>query len=127
MEREESIERLKLLLQKIDDYDNAKEALRNKEKSLHQVVYNYPSKLVAFDKKNKPGFIEEKIGTAPIKPHGAIKLVLPVYFAKKAKYEKAYAEYHKLLPLAEAAYREEFAEERNALIEQDKISEPIEN
>ena len=99
----------------MESFENATQKLQIAEKSLNNIKNNYPSKLAAFDGAYKANFIAEKIGKAPVKPHGAIKLAVPVYLVKKAKYEKEYEEYQRLLPLAEAAYREAYALKRDDL------------
>ena len=98
------------------DYALAKEHLKN-------ATDFYATKLGAFDDANKPGFIAEKIGKEPVAPHSLIKLALPVYLSKKKKYIEAKEFYDRAYPLAEAAYRERFNNERTALAAEDKVEQ----
>ena len=123
MNIDESLIALNILLSLIEaesvaecEYSSAKEQLKN-------ATDFYKPKLAVFDDANKPGFIAEKIGEKPIAPHGLIKLALPVYLSKKKKYDEAKAFYDRAYPLAEAAYREKFNDERKALAEKDKTEQ----
>ena len=123
MEKTEAMEKLGELLQIINDFENAEKKYKDAEKSLNFTKYRYSSKLDKFDNEHKTRFVAEKIGLKPQKPHGAIKLAVPVYLVKKSKYKSDKANYDRLYPLAEAAYREKYADERKRLAEEDKIEQ----
>lgn len=123
MNTNDSINALKHLLTLIMDESAAMRDYASAKEHLKNVTDFYATKLGAFDEANKPGFIAEKIGEEPIAPHGLIKLAVPVYLSKKKKYAAAKEFYDKAYPLAEAAYRERFNEERTALAAQDKVEQ----
>jgi hypothetical protein len=123
MEKIEALNRLNALLQKIDNYERASANLQEAMNNLSRAKNNYPARLAAFDAEHKPRFLADMLGEEPIRPHGAIKLAVPIYLAKMAKYKKACEAYRKKLPPADAAYREKYAGERESLAEQDTIEQ----
>ena len=123
MDSIESIKKLNELLQIIKNYEYAENTYQNANKSLNKAKYNYQSKLSKFDNEHKDKFIADKIGMRPSKPHGAIKLAVPVYLIKKSKYQNDKENYNRMYPLAEAAYREKYAAERNRLADADRIEQ----
>lgn len=123
MNIEESVVALKRLLSLIEAESAAQCEYSSARAQLKNAIDFYPSKLSKFDAENKPGFIAEKIGEEPVAPHGLIKLALPVYLSKKKKYVEAKEFYDRAYPLAEAAYRERFNDERTALAAEDKVEQ----
>lgn len=123
MEKTEALEKLNELLLLFDEYENAARSFQEAKNALSATKHNYPSKLGKFDAEHKDTFIIGKIGEKPIKPTGAIKLAVPVYLLKKSKYETAIANYERVYPLAEAAYKEQYADERTQLADEDKIEQ----
>ena len=119
MERIEAIESLKDLLSKITELDSAYSDLQRCKSNMKQARTNSQSKLFDFDREHKTAFVQEKIGPRPKGPSKKTKLAPPVYLVLLKKYKKKLLEYEKLLPLAEAAYREKYAEERKKLAELD--------
>ncbi len=119
MTKSETIEKLKDLLSSVKEYDGRKEVLYKEEKALKEADKNFDSKLMEFDIAHKQCFLDEKLGKKPEKPQGIIKLAVPLYLAKKSKYEKEIANYRKMIPLAEAAYREQYESERKRLSDED--------
>ena len=123
MNIEESLVALKRLLSLIEAESAAQCEYSSARAQLKNATDFYLTKLNEFDNANKPGFIVEKIGEEPVAPHGLIKLALPVYLSKKKKYAEAKAFYDRAYPLAEAAYRERFNDERTALAAEDKVEQ----
>ena len=123
MNANESVVALKHLLSLIEEESAAQREYALAREHLKNVTDFYATKLGAFDEANKPGFIAEKLGEEPVAPHGLIKLAVPVYLSKKKKYNEAKAFYDRAYPLAEAAYREKFNDERAALAAEDKVEQ----
>ena len=71
------------------EYDN----LTNAMDALDQIRYKPLSAVEKYDATNKKAYISQKVGEEPIEPSGAIKLLVPVYLAKKKAYEQEYAAY----------------------------------
>lgn len=95
MGKEELLEGLQSLLLLIQKEKRTDAILSEKTVLLKMALKQSPARLLDFDHKHKDRYIHAKIGGSPQKPYGAIKLVVPVYLAKKNKYEKAYDEYQK--------------------------------
>lgn len=112
---------LRSLLDTLIEKDHCLKALTESEADVSNITHHFLGKLDEYDREHKDTFITEKIGKAPIKPKGLIKIAVPVYLAKKTKYEKAMLTYQKLYPLAESAYREEHQAARTSLAQQDEI------
>lgn len=123
MNANESVVALKHFLSLIEEESAAQREYALAREHLKNVTDFYATKLGAFDEANKPGFIAEKLGEEPVAPHGLIKLAVPVYLSKKKKYNEAKAFYDRAYPLAEAAYREKFNDERAALAAEDKVEQ----
>ncbi len=118
-QNKELIEKLKNLLSVLQEYDAAKQ-----EKELADSWLNsdrlQTHNLENFDDSHLEEFVEEKIGKEPVAPGGLIVLALPVYLVQKAQYDSAIANYKKMRPLAEAAYREAYHDQREELKKKDQ-------
>ena len=123
MNRDESLAALKHLLSLIEEENNKKYEYFSAQERLKKATNSYATRLGAFDDAHKPRFIANKIGEKPVKPNGLIKLVVPVYLSQKKKYIEAKEFYDRAYPLAEAAYREKYKDERNVLATQDKVEQ----
>ncbi len=117
MDKQESVNQLISLLKDLEAQRREKNALDRAISNRQSVLNTFRSKLESFDDSHKSSYIADKIGSEPIKPRGLIKLAVPIYMAKKSKYEKAIAEYRKQYPLAEKAYYYDYQAERAALQE----------
>lgn len=123
MNRDESLAALKHLLSLIEEENNKKQEYLSAQKCLKKATSSYATRLGAFDDAHKPRFIADKIGEKPVKPHGLIKFVVPVYLSKRKKYMEEIKFYYQEYAWAEAAYREKYKDERNALATQDKVEQ----
>jgi hypothetical protein len=121
MDKIETVESLKTLLQTIEAMDTAAQKKDSARKEKVNLKFNYPSKLDAFDRSHKSAFIISRIGKPPVKPHGIIKLAVPVYFAKKRQYEKDSVAYRKAFMDAEKSYEEFYYIQREDLSKQDVV------
>lgn len=121
MEKTEALKELKVLLSKIEKLDRINYDLQSCKSNLENANRYDQSKLKSFDRDHKAEYIYEKIGKKPKKPNKKVILALPLYIMLLKKYKKDLLEYERLLPLAEAAYREEYAKEREKLAKLDEI------
>ena len=123
MEKDESLLRLKQLLQRIENHDHAMVQFQQAKDALRIAEGKFPSKLSQFDNEHKASYIASKIGPEPTKPSKKLKWALPVYIVKNSQYNRSHKEYEKLLPLAEDSYREAYYEKRKELAQQDTIDQ----
>lgn len=115
MDKQEAVKQLLVLLTDLESQRREKAALDRARTNLNSIQYSFRTKLDSYDERNKAAYISQKIGEEPVKPKGLIKLAVPVYMAKKSKYEKAIVEYRKQYALAEKAYYYDNQEKRAAL------------
>ena len=123
MDKQELIINLKSLLALIEELEVLQQNVKVAEANCFEVRNNYPFKKDAFDKEHKDSFITEKIGEKPVKPHGIVKLAVPVYIAKKNKYKTQAKNYDELYKLAEQLYYETFSDELTDLEQKDKAEQ----
>lgn len=122
MDRNECIQVLKELLSQIKHFKAAEKELHEAEESLTMLRKKPLSAVTNFDDTNKEQYIASRIGHAPDKPKGIIKLAFPMYLAKKKEYKKAYADYMIRYQETEKAYYIEFKDKREKLDSEEKAS-----
>ena len=115
MDKQESVDCLITLLKDLESQSREKAALDSAYSNRQSILNSFRSRLDAFDDANKAPYIEKNVGKEPEKPKGMVKLVIPVYLAKKAKYEKKIGEYRRQYELAEKAYYYDNQAKRSAL------------
>lgn len=122
MDRNECVKVLKELLDQIEHFSAIEKELQAARESLTLLRKKPLSAVSKFDTEKKNEYIESRIGCAPAKPKGAIKLAIPVYLSKKKAYEKEYADYMIRFQDAEKAYYVEFKDIREKLEAKEKAS-----
>lgn len=120
MDKQQLINNLNDLLSEIEKMEVLQNSERIAADNCSEVRNHYPFKKDAFDKEHKDSFILEKIGAEPVKPHGIIKIIVPMYIIQKNRYRVQVQNYDKLYKLAEQLYYETFSDELTELERTDK-------
>lgn len=111
----EMVQNLQQLLDKITCVEMLKTELDQKQENLKQAHSRVPCAVENFDKENKEKFIVYRIGPAPAKPKGIIRLAVPLYKKKKRAFEEANKEYCDKYQQVEKEYYEKYANKRTKL------------
>ena len=115
MNKSETIEALKSLLELLKKKESAQQELVRAE-SLLQSAFNSPNNAVeTYDTYHLEPYIESKIGAKPQKPTGILNQTLIVSPAKKKAYKNELATYEQLRIQAEREYYNEHAEIRTKI------------
>ena len=124
MDSMEILQALKELRDKIHRFEIINSELENNLAALNRAKARQPRAVGDFDSYNKDLYIHDRIGQAPEKPKGIVKLAIPVYRSKMKVYEKEYAEYKARYNSCERDYYNEYAQKRHELeIEEKKAIE----
>lgn len=124
MDSQEILQALKELRDKIHRFEIINSELENNLAALNRARARQPRAVGDFDSYNKDLYILDRIGKAPEKPKGIVKLAIPVYRSKMKAYEKEYAEYKARYNSCERDYYNEYAQKRHELeIEEKKAIE----
>lgn len=115
LNREEIISELQTLLSEIQKVANAELSLTIAKSKYSNAINRKPTKVANFDIAYKEQYIISKIGQAPEKPKGIIKLAVPIYLSKKKEYDKLYNEYTVRYQLTEQQYYTEYSDQRSKL------------
>lgn len=119
--RAELIEELKGLLTIIIEYKQAEYEYEQATAMRKGVVRHSRPRVKDFDELHEHLFLREKLGDKPTMPHGAIKLLPPVYLAQKHQYKQAIDKYEAQKQSALVEYEKTYEEKRSELAEMDKL------
>lgn len=122
MDRNESLSLLNDLIIQIEQVDDASSKLQAAKDQLYECSSKTLSALDDFDNIEKIKYIKSRVGIAPEKPKGAIKLAIPLYLSKLKAYKKEYDKYLECYMNAEKEYYEEFKDIREKIDSEEKAT-----
>ncbi len=127
MDRNDELNALRLLRERIRAHDRARAETEQTAEKLRKAESRKPTAVDAFDRAHKETYVISQIGRAPLRPRETVEVT--VVDRTRKRFEKDFADYKKKYDRFSEAYYEDYAEQRRRLEEEERaqITEEVEN